>query len=89
MIATLHTRKYMEKVKIVYFGKTVLVDSDQVEILKRKQELVELATNYQYTITKNKHLGLDSSVVSQAMSDTLDEIIQLNRDMRQNIQVVI
>jgi hypothetical protein len=63
----------MQKVQMVYFGTNVLVDRDQVALLKRKEQLVRIATELKGT---------------QAQVDAVAKIIKINRRIRNNVMFV-
>lgn len=70
------------KVQIQLHGKTALVDSDQVKMLKQKESLVGEATALQFDPTSNVKNSLKYLRIAEIMS----KIINLNRRIRKNVQ---
>jgi hypothetical protein len=73
----------MSKVQITIAGRQALVDEDQAQLLKRKEELIAEA---QAAKAHAGELGAVAALVE--MDKIVSEIIQLNRKIRPNVQFI-
>jgi hypothetical protein len=77
----------MQKVQIVVFGRTALVDEDMVKKMLKKEQLVNRSSALREAIDHDLSPSL-LSLINQERQEIARKIINLNRTIRQNVQFI-
>lgn len=78
----------MNKVQIQLYGRTALVDEDQVSTLKRKESLISESVLISELFDVNKMTPQEIFDANEKLSEIGGKIIRLNRRIRKNVKFI-